>query len=168
MGALAAPQQGVSWSYSDLSKRANGVAASLLQRGYKADDILLMDLPNSAENFLLQVACSRIGVACATAKDMKVVGALEGVGRVAGVVTHTAEGATQIMKDYNGPVPKVVLESLDGTLGELASDGSTDGVQADGAAALGYWSSKKPLTNKEALDVQGVDAKQKLNVTADD
>lgn len=166
--ALAAPQQSVAWTYADLSKRATGVAFSLAQMGYTRGDILVTDLPNSAENFLLQIACSHLGVAVATAKDAKALDALRAVGNVKGAVTHTAEGATDVLKTSELEARRIVIEDLDGSLALLNSEAIIGAVTPDAGAALGYWSSTNPLTNGEALDVHGPDAKQQLQITAAD
>lgn len=166
--ALAAPQQDVNWSYAELSKRATGVAFSLARMGYTRGDIVVTDLPNSCENLLLQVACSHLGVAVATAKDAKALDALRAVGNVKGSVTHTSEGATEILKTAEFEAGRVVIESLDGTLAQLSSDAIVGAVTADDSAALAYWGNTTPLTNGEAFDVQGAHALEALQITAAD
>jgi acyl-coenzyme A synthetase/AMP-(fatty) acid ligase len=61
--------------------------------GYKQGDVVVSDLPNIAENLILQIACSRIGVTYATVKDVNGLDALRGTtdGRVRGAITCNKE-----------------------------------------------------------------------------
>eukprot|EP00929_Paragymnodinium_shiwhaense_P066725 TRINITY_DN33504_c0_g1_i2.p1 TRINITY_DN33504_c0_g1~~TRINITY_DN33504_c0_g1_i2.p1 ORF type:complete len:371 (+),score=86.62 TRINITY_DN33504_c0_g1_i2:59-1114(+) len=170
--ALLAPQQDIRWDYSQLSANAKAVAATLAKLGYGQGDVVATDLPNCAENLVLQVAASHLGAAVATAKDAKALAELGSKVSLKGVVTHSSEGATEVMKSASLPASTVVLPALDGSLGNLVS--GTDASQApaafdaEAAAALGYWSSTKPLTNGEALDTMGKDAADFFKLTPAD
>mmetsp|Transcript_74992 Transcript_74992/g.223485 ORF Transcript_74992/g.223485 Transcript_74992/m.223485 type:complete len:341 (-) Transcript_74992:66-1088(-) len=170
--ALAAPQQGVAWSYAELSQRAGRVAAALARLGLGRGGAVVTDLPNSAENLLLQVAASHLGAAVATAKDTV---ALADLGRTVAVQcavaqASTVEGASSWLAGASLPRTPVVVETLDGSLSPLTgAPGEPPPVAAaDDALALGYWSSTKPLTNGEALSEMGMAAKDHLAVTPKD
>lgn len=168
--AVVAPQQGVSWTYGDFSQRATQVAGALASLGYSRGDVLVTDLPNSAENLLLQVAASHLGVAVATVTDATALDALSQVGRVRGGVTHKTEGAAGMLGGASLPISPVIVEELDGSLAQLTTAGSPPlaPVEVDSAAALGYWSSTTPLTNREAICEMGTAAKSRLNMGAND
>lgn len=168
--SLIAPQQDVSWTYEQLSERVVGVAGALSKVGYQKGDVVVTDLPNSVENLVLQIGCAHLGVAVATVKDAKALDALTQATRVRGVVTHQAEGATDLLKNAELPLPPVVVPALDGSCGPLGNSSSAElaPVEADAAAAMGYWSSTKPLTNREALGQMGADAQQKFAMSAAD
>eukprot|EP00928_Gymnodinium_smaydae_P041429 TRINITY_DN28039_c0_g1_i1.p1 TRINITY_DN28039_c0_g1~~TRINITY_DN28039_c0_g1_i1.p1 ORF type:complete len:354 (+),score=53.54 TRINITY_DN28039_c0_g1_i1:36-1064(+) len=171
--ALVAPQQGVAWSYEQLSQRSSVAAGVLSKLGYSRGDVIVTDLPNSVENLVLQVACSHLGVAVATAKDANALKDLSNAARVRGAVTYVPEGAAGAgwLLDAGLPIATSLLPQLNASLGPLG-DGDVSAapapVDADGSAALGYWSSTKPLTNKEAIDTMGADAKAKLAITSQD
>lgn len=166
--ALAAPKQGVSWTYGELSQRTVRVSAALAHLGYSRGDVLVTDLPNSAENLLLQVAASHLGVAVATVKDAAALAALGEVVSVRGAVSHSA-AATGVLTEAGLPLPAAVVNELDGSLTAVTSAAPADApipaaVPADDSLALGYWSSTAPLTNGEALTQMGADAKSQLNM----
>jgi len=165
--ALAAPQQGVSWSYAELSSRAARAASALAALGYARGDVLVTDLPNSAENLLLQIAASHIGVAVGTVKDAAALEALRGAASVRGAVT-CAEGSSPFLAGAALPTQAVVVEALDGSLAALGNGEAQPAVAADAALALGYWSSTKPLTNREALSEMGAAARDRLAISAED
>lgn len=170
--ALAAPKQGVSWTYGELSQRAVRVSAALTHLGYSSGDVLATDLPNSAENLLLQVAASHLGLAVATVKDAAALAALGNVASVRGAVSHSA-AATGVLTEAGLPLATVVVNELDGSLAAVTSAAPADvpipaAVPADDSLALGYWSSTTPLTNGEALTQMGADAKSQLNMGPND
>eukprot|EP00440_Ansanella_granifera_P011059 gb/GFBE01011993.1/.p1 GENE.gb/GFBE01011993.1/~~gb/GFBE01011993.1/.p1 ORF type:complete len:345 (+),score=68.27 gb/GFBE01011993.1/:1-1035(+) len=173
--ALAAPQQGLSWSFGELEDRASHAAATLAARGLSRGACIATDLPNSAENLLLQVACSRLGVAVATAKDEAALGELAKVTNLQGAVAHQSQEASSpsLLAKYPLPLSPIVVEELDGSLQPLlksmqGTHPAPSVADADDAQALGYWSSTKPLTNGEAISVMGAAAKERLAITADD
>lgn len=170
--ALAAPKQNISWTYGELSQRAARVSAALAHLGYSSGDVLATDLPNSADNLLLQVAASHLGVAVATVKDAAALTALGEVASVRGAVSHSA-AATGVLTGAGLPLPAVIVNELDGTLAAVTSDAPADApipaaLPADDGLALGYWSSTTPLTNGEALTQMGADAKSQLNMGPND
>ncbi|CAE8706527.1 unnamed protein product [Polarella glacialis] len=164
--ALSAPQQGVSWSFKELEEKAARVAAALAARGYARGQVLVTDLPNSVENLLLQVACSHLGVAVATAKDPKTLEKL--VAARPWDVRGAVCGPSFLIKSQLS-LPPVIIEELDGSLSPLLSSGDKSPLaEPRDNAALGYWNVTKALTNGEALGVMGAAAAERLAVTAED
>ncbi|KAL3934275.1 MAG: hypothetical protein SGARI_003462, partial [Bacillariaceae sp.] len=77
------------FTYQDLRLKTNELAGFLSAYGYGRKDIMVSDLPNIAENLMLQIACNRLGVIYATTKN------LEGMAKlptVKGSVCATNEG----------------------------------------------------------------------------
>lgn len=64
--ALIAPQQNVSYTYEELDLKARCLASGLEDIGYKPGSVALSDVPNVAENILLQLALSHVGAAIMT------------------------------------------------------------------------------------------------------
>lgn len=171
--ALAAPMQGVEWSFAEMDDRASHLAAALTVQGYSRGQVVVSNLPNSAENLLLQVACSYLGVAVATVKDEAALEDLAKVANVQGSVVHLPPDTPTepFLKHVSLPIQPQVIEELDGSLCAPFSRGSSARTSVhvpDGTEALGYWSSTKPLTNNEALDVMGAAAKSRLSITEKD
>ncbi|CAE8681145.1 unnamed protein product [Polarella glacialis] len=171
--ALAAPQQGLSWSFGELEDRAEHVAAALAARGYVRGHSLVTDLPNSAENLLLQVACSRLGVAVATAKDEAAVKELVSKRSLMGAVAHRpssseSEALPSLLVQCQLPLPPFLVEELDGSLAAFQDGRCPDAVKVYDATPLGYWSSTTALTNGEAISVMGAAARDRLAMTAED
>eukprot|EP00933_Yihiella_yeosuensis_P061988 TRINITY_DN64887_c0_g1_i1.p1 TRINITY_DN64887_c0_g1~~TRINITY_DN64887_c0_g1_i1.p1 ORF type:complete len:348 (-),score=76.35 TRINITY_DN64887_c0_g1_i1:47-1090(-) len=172
--AVAAPLQDVSWSFRELEEKAAKVANALSARGYKQGHALVTDLPNSAENLLLQVACSRLGVAVATAKDEKVVAELQEKANLMGAVAQSSNlvSDSPLLRSKLSLEP-VLVEELDGSLrallgGEAANAPTVAPIESDIGTPLGFWGSSKALTNAEALDVMGAAAKDRLAITPED
>lgn len=68
--AVLAPQQGIAWTYGELDEKARCLAAGLEDIGYKPGDVAISDVPNVAENLLLQCALGHLGAAiCTPPKD---------------------------------------------------------------------------------------------------
>jgi len=68
--ALAVPQQGVNFDYEELDKKASALATALCSHGLGLGDGLFLELQNTAENLILQLACARLGVTAVTAKTL--------------------------------------------------------------------------------------------------
>lgn len=64
--ALAAPHQGVGWTWVELDRRVDQVATGLWAHGVKCGDRLGIWAPNCAEWVLTQLACARAGVILVT------------------------------------------------------------------------------------------------------
>ena len=64
--ALLAPQQGITFSYGELDDKARRLAAGLAEIGVRPGSLVISDVPNVAENLVLQLALSHLGAAIAT------------------------------------------------------------------------------------------------------
>lgn len=169
--AVAAPKQGVCWTFGEIEEKAGRVAAGLAKHGVTRGSTVVTDLPNSVENLLLQVSCSWLGAAVATAKDESQLAELQKVTDLRLAVTHTAgDSVNAVLARYPLPASPVIIEDLNGELIPLATTGaSIPTLEAPkGEAALGFWSSTKALTNREAIDEMGAAAKERLTMTATD
>ena len=132
--------------------------------------VLVSDLPNVAENLLLQIACNRIGLGFATAKDAKVLDKLraaEGV-TVLGAVTADDDGflAGAPLEAHIGDEELNALLDTDAPAVTNDKIAAVDyGVTEDNAHA--YFNSPTPLTNGAILE-QGDDAGAVLAITEHD
>lgn len=173
--ALASPFQPGRFerlSYSDVKAETIGIALGLQELGYTRGDVLLSSLPNTAENLLLQIACSRLGVGFATAKNEEAVGLL-GSGVRGCVVPNGDDGflsglglrhpAIVVGGDGSGSGSAGTICFMDLIDSDVDSDGWTDPVEADGATAHGFYNSSKPYTNGQAL-VDGANAAAALGM----
>jgi acyl-CoA synthetase (AMP-forming)/AMP-acid ligase II len=70
-GAIWSPSYAVLYDYATVSRLTHQLAGSLSEFGYKRGDVLVSDIPNTHHNLLLQSACSHLGVAVATAKNLE-------------------------------------------------------------------------------------------------
>lgn len=168
--AVAAPQQGVSWSFTELEQRAGRIAGGLAKHGVTRGSTVVTDLPNSADNLLLQVSCSWLGAATATAKDEGQLAELQKVTDLKLAVTHrSGDAVNAALAKYQLPAKPVVVEDLDGELAPLVQSEVPERVSVAGDdTPLGYWSSTKALTNREAIEEMGAAAKERLAITAAD
>ena len=66
--ALLSPQQGLTFSWSELHDSSLRLSCGLQSRGVGEGDVVVTDLPNVAEGILLHLACARLVAAVATAK----------------------------------------------------------------------------------------------------
>eukprot|EP00435_Cladocopium_sp_Y103_P055273 s765_g18.t1 len=166
--AVAAPKQGVRWSFKDVEDRAGRVAAGLAKHGVTRGSTVVTDLPNSADNLLLQVSCSWLGAA-----DESQLAELQKVTDLRLAVTHkSGDSVNAALARYQLPASPVVVEDpcssmqdLDGELGVLAAAAPAPMEGPRGDAALGFWSSTKALTNSEAIEEMGAAAKERLAMT---
>ena len=58
------PHQGVNWTYIDMKKNSDAFAQGMFNSGLKPGDRVLSIQPSTAEAFMTQAACARIGVVC--------------------------------------------------------------------------------------------------------
>lgn len=164
--AVAAPKQGVRWSFKEVEERAGRVAAGLAKHGVTRGSTVVTDLPNSADNLLLQVSCSWLGAAVATAKDESQLAELQKVTDLRLAVTHkSGDSVNAALARYQLPASPVIVEDLDGELAVLAAREAAPLEAPRGDAALGFWSSTKALTNSEAIEEMGAAAKERLAMT---
>ena len=170
---LIAPQQSISWTYGELEDKARRLAQGLREHGFKKNSIAISDVPNIAENVLLQAALSHIGAAIATPpKDAAALAALNEVGNVLGTVSATIAqplppGAPALR------LPPVVLD-FDGSSGGgfvafdelLGSRPHAGATRASEESLLGVYGTAA-LTHEAALEMATA-AAEKLGTTADD
>jgi non-ribosomal peptide synthetase component E (peptide arylation enzyme) len=145
--ALLAPQQGVSWTYGELDEKARCLAAGLEDIGYKAGDVAISDVPNIAENLLLQVALSHLGAAiCTPPKDAAALDKLVSAG-------HTIRGS--ICVDGAAP-PGIVDEIAPSKALPLAYLSLVDGVRPpSGSVALEEFLTHCPPRGTAPAAVEG-------------
>ena len=89
--ALLSPQQSISWSYGDLDLRIRKLAGGLREVGVKTGSVIVSDIPNVAENLLLQLALSHLGASVATIKDASALAQLQSKHTVVGAVPKDAD-----------------------------------------------------------------------------
>jgi len=165
--ALASPFQPgrfASLDYGALSDTSARLAAALNARfdgRARPGSMIVSDLPNVAENLVLQLACSRLGVAIATAKDAKVLAKLDDAdASILGAVTADPDGFLA-----GAPLEAHIDDDeLSALLDATASPAADEPVLADAHA---YFNSPTPLTNAAIL-AQGADAAANLGITEDD
>jgi hypothetical protein len=142
---------------------------------YQPGDILVSDLANTAENLILQIACSRIGVGYATVKDSSNLDALtaEKPGRVRGVVTTDQSGFLSSAKLFH---PAIFASDDDIARGlSLAQlfhsaslpTASTDVPLNSSSVDWGYFNSVKPLSCREVEEL-GASSATYLKITEKD
>ena len=114
--ALLAPQQNISWSFEELDSKARKLATGLEDLGYTQGSVALSDIPNVAENILLQLALGHLGAAIATPpKDEAALAKLASKHNVRGVVC--LDSSAGVLSDGGGisePLPMVEVGG-DGT-----------------------------------------------------
>ncbi len=75
--ALLSPNQADSavskLTYAEIQEAGTRVASGLMSVGVTPGSVVLSDLPNVAENLVLQIACDRLGAAMGTAKNAKAI-----------------------------------------------------------------------------------------------
>jgi hypothetical protein len=168
--AIVSPFQTVSdapvrLTYEDLRRKTNQMAGFLQAYGYERNDIMVSDLPNIAENLILQVACNRLGITYATTKNLEGMAKLP---KVRGAVCATGEG---YLADTNLPLPylsgQFLMDMMHGD--GLTEFGLEDYDQEDGEnlAPHAHYNNTLPFTNEEALRL-GEDAAWELAMIEQD
>jgi hypothetical protein len=126
---------------------------------------MVSDLPNIAENLILQVACNRLGITYATTKNLEGMAKLP---KVKGATCATGEG---YLAHTNLPLPFLSGEFLmDMIHGDgLTEFGLEDYDQEDGenVAPHAQYNNTAPFTNNEALRL-GEDAAWELAMVEQD
>ena len=174
--AVLAPQQGVKWSYEELDLKARCLAAGLEDLGYGPGSIAISDVPNVAENLLVQTALAHLGAGIATPpKDADALAAMCAKHDVRGVIC--VNGAEPpLSSPLASPLPAVHLEVAEGArpaagsvaLGELVEHCPPRGSApaATGSTTLGVFGGAA-LTQSSALSL-GAAAAAKLAITDSD
>jgi hypothetical protein len=154
-------------TYQELSHTTQVVATRLADYGYQPQDVLVSDFPNVGENLVLQLACNRLGVAYATAKNAASLA--NNLPVIKGAVAIDSSG---FLQDANLP-----LDLLTGAaFQEFVDDAEIVSKGQDGLPLLAvgdldtphaFYNSGTPYTNRQAL-AHGRDAAQQLSMIGDD
>jgi len=165
------------YSYHDIREKTNRVAGFLKAYGYEHQDVLISDLPNVAENLILQIACNRIGVTYATMKNREGMTKLE---KVKGAVSATGTGflaeTTMSLPSLTGDYLLDLMHGLSGsknhTLFGLEDFKLEENEQQESASSSlspphAYYNNTKPFTNDEAIQM-GTDAAWEVAMIEDD
>jgi len=137
--------------------------------GYAPGDVVATDLASCAENLLLQLAASNLGLSVLTLKDDKGMGKLGADLRVRGAVMT---GPGSFLAEASLPLPSLFVEDAPAGV-RLLADASTFGEEIsvpaadDGSVPLGYYSSASPTTNAMAIEA-GASSRGKLAMTEQD
>jgi len=179
------------YSYRDVRDKTNRLAGFLKTYGYDRNDVMISDLPNVAENLMLQIACNRIGVTYATAKG------LEGMAKLEKVRGSVSTFGTGFLADTSLSLPSLsgdfLFDLIHGKGGsnssnntlfglddfqlednELDDGSSTDDNDSEGTTAAAsllpphaYYNGTKAFTNQEALEM-GTDASWQIAMIEED
>lgn len=163
-----------SLDYAELSARSLGLAVNLSREyGYSRGDILVSDIPNTTENLILQLACSRLGVAYSTVKDAAGLAALrEKHDRIRGVVTTSHSSTLSTAAKFFHPPILASDESSDDMLYQYMEETSTytaatDGKKIEEDTPWAYFNSTSPLRHIEIMQL-GSDSSRYLNISGSD
>mmetsp|Transcript_29864 Transcript_29864/g.65283 ORF Transcript_29864/g.65283 Transcript_29864/m.65283 type:complete len:307 (-) Transcript_29864:886-1806(-) len=175
-GAIWSPTYNILYDFATVSRLTQQLAGSLSAFGYKPGDVIVSDIPNTHHNFLLQSACSHLGVAVATAKNEETLHDMieKGV-KVRGALAASSDSF------LCGPDRKLLLPPIAAELGDnkdqhtehLFGDMLQRAVDVptrahdDPDCPAGYFGSSNPLTCAEVARL-GEDAANNLNITEQD
>ena len=156
------------YSYDDFRDKTNRMAGFLRLYGYEENDVMISDMPNVAENLILQIACNRIGVTYATAKG------LEGMAKLNKVKGSVCASGTGFLAETNLSLPylsgEFLLDLIHGTSGssnnslfgldefdlednEQDDRSSEDSENTFGLPPHAFYNNTTPFTNQEALEM---------------
>jgi acyl-CoA synthetase (AMP-forming)/AMP-acid ligase II len=162
--ALVSPFQKQSqYTYEQLAVDTNAMAGFLSLYGFEKKDLLISDLPNTTENLIVQLACNRLGVAYATAKNLDAVTKFP---KVKGAICTEPTG---FLAEVNFPLPVLLGEFVD----SLVQEGGLTPYQQETADAgdestpHAFYNSTSPFTNQQALQL-GEEAAFQLAVHDED
>lgn len=162
--ALISPFQKQQYTYEQLVSDTNAMAGFLSLYGFEKKDLLVSDLPNTTENLLVQLACNRLGVAYATAKD------LDGMSKhpkIKGAIC--TDPSSGFLSQVSLPLPTLFGDFVE----NLAHEGGLDQFRqetadaGDQTAPHAFYNSTTPFTNEEALKL-GEEAAFQLAVYEED
>lgn len=170
--ALIAPQQGIQYTYEELDQRSRTLAKGLHELGYRAGSVLMSNVPNVAENIVLQVALSHIGASLATPRKGEELEALRAQHDVRGALVCDAAEAEVLPWAAGMALPTVSLEAPPDGSATIAFDSlfgcppRRESPAAKSGTLLGIFGSAK-LSNGEALAL-GEAAANRLGTTSSD
>lgn len=151
-------------TFAQLRSAAGALSGFLRERGLgrRPGEVLVSDLPNTAENVLLQLACSRLGVAYGTAKDAAGLAALAKAGRaVRGVAAATQDswllsaapaGLDPLLGTEMAEMLREAVEAGDNTFVDEGADGPAAGGGAAEDLPHAYFGSTRPLMASALVD----------------
>lgn len=174
--ALLSPTQGIEWKYEELDLKARVLASGLEDLGYSAGSVLISNIPNTAENLLLQLALGHIGAAIATpTKDADAMAKLGAIADVRGVAC--VDSSSPPLGPAQGALPMITLEEVEPGMrppagcvpfAELLAHCPPRGAppRATGESLLGVYNGAV-LRHADALE-QGAHAAHYLGLTSAD
>ncbi|KAJ1456534.1 hypothetical protein M885DRAFT_517311 [Pelagophyceae sp. CCMP2097] len=162
MFALLSPYENVRLTYQQL-ENVSRKCAMTLQSKYRVErgDAILSDLPNVVANLVLQLACSRLGAAYATAKNVEAARAL--CDRVAIKATVSADHETWADLD---DIPRLPHDEIVGDA-DVALVGSDDYFCADDGANVHSYFGGVALSSQRVVDL-GRGTAERLYIDAND
>jgi hypothetical protein len=151
-------------TYLELCQITNALAGWLSNYGFERNNLLISDLPNIAENLMLQIACNRLGVGYGTAKSFEKMN--DTFSKVKGAVSSTGTG---FLAETALPLPYISGDFLvnlinNGGLDEFQDTRLDEGGEDSGH---GFYNTASPYTNRQALE-HGKDAAKELHITKED
>ncbi|EEC46545.1 predicted protein [Phaeodactylum tricornutum CCAP 1055/1] len=153
-------------TYQGLRDQTRALASWLRGYGYEKGDLLVSDLPNIQENLVLQIACNRLGVGYATAKNAE---GLAKFSKVKGALASTGGG---VLAEANLSLPvltgefvlDLIQNGLDETVIEESVNDTLDESSTDESLGHGYYNTTTAYTNLQALS-HGQEAAAVLHMT---
>jgi len=169
--ALKSPFQSQKFTYGEIRRTTNALAGWLQLYGFEKNDLIVSDLPNVSENLILQLACNRIGVGYATAKN------IEGMTKFPKVKgSAISDLGTGFLADTTLPLPPLTADflvdlihngGLDDFQDEKPETQETEELQEGKSIAHGFYNSTSPFTNQQAIE-QGENAAFELAMCESD
>ena len=123
--ALVSFQQGIRWTYSELKRQADHLAAGLLQLGLAPGSRIGIWSPNRAEWAVVQFAAAKAGLILVNINPAYRVRELEHVLRTAGcqaLVTATRFKSSHYLDMIAALVPEILVPDLSGTKQPIANE----------------------------------------------
>lgn len=168
-------------SYADLRRAGLQLAGRLFDRiGSKASNggkpipAVVSDLPNTVENLVLQVACSRLSVAYATVKDAKMLGDFMADGSSLVNFVHSVPASTESWLHSSGQGSQPESTSVEDLFKELLSGSEEEGpVLTEGCSGdedrphACFNTATKPLREREMM-MLATDAQKTLQLLPTD
>jgi len=159
-------------SYTELHAASCMVSARLASKlgpaAVAKPRAVISDLPNIVENLLLQIACSRLGVAYATVKDAEMLQGFAAAPEAPVEFVHSVAATPDSWLQGEAALPPSTpaAELFEGVTTEGGSTG--DVAPFEVAAEHAYFNTnKKPLTFPE-MEAMGEEGKDTLGLTAED
>lgn len=156
--ALLSPQENVKWSYGEFNGHVQRVAGGLKKMGFQPGAVIATDMKNTVPNLLLQMAVAHNGMRVMTVKNAEELGSLSAQVPVEGAVFA---GGNSFLSKASFPIAGLEAEAFANIAGKV-----TEGAP-DRNAILAYYSSKKPIGNREVY-LYGIGTAGTLEILPDD